>query len=54
MLIPGVDTSEVGFNNCRLLAKGVLQDRLDDFHVDAEEIGQGAHIDHVTLFRSQR
>ncbi len=54
VLIAGVDADQVRFDNRRFLAESIFEHRFDDRHVDAEQIGQRADINHVALFGAQR
>ena len=54
ILVTGVDADQIGLDDRRLLAESVFEDGLDDRHVDAEKICQGADIDHVALLGAQR
>ena len=50
----GFNANEIRFNDRRLSTEGVLENRFDSLHVDAKEVSEGAHIDHVSLFNPKR
>ena len=53
VVVAQLDTEQVGLDDRGLVAEGVAQHLADGVHVDAEQIGQGAHVQHVALLGSQ-
>jgi hypothetical protein len=54
MAVTRIDTEQVGFDDRRLLAEGIFENRLDYFHVNAKQIGQSTHIHHIPLLGPER
>ena len=50
VLVAGVDTKKVRLDHCGFFSEGVLQHGFDNLHINAEQIGQRADVDHIALF----